>query len=157
MLFRSYRPATNMLIGLWRKDSSVLDYAVPRAKKFVSGKRPQWERAVAAYLLAVYDKNPREAGVQLELLCRGVMRTDFDADSDKVLFVPAHGLYQLAACLWDEELFQQLPMPNHKIFSKEYAIWRNTQKVHPELFAKYPEPMINSILTNPEIEMLKQN
>jgi hypothetical protein len=156
-IFPVYRPATNMLIGLWRKDSSVLDYAVPSAKKFASGKRPQWERAVAAYLLAVYDKNPREAGVQLELLCRGVMRTDFDADSDKALFVPAHGLYQLAACLWDEELFQQLPMPNHKIFSKEYAIWRNTQKVHPELFAKYPEPMINSILTNPEIEMLKQN
>ena len=85
------------------------------------------------------------------------MRTDFDADSDKALFVPAHGLYQLAACLWDKELFQQLLMPNHKIFSKEYAIWRNTQKVHPELFAKYPEPMINHRLTNPEIEMLEKN
>ena len=47
-IFPLYRPATNMLIGLWRKDNSVLDYAVPRAKKFVSGKRPQWERATAA-------------------------------------------------------------------------------------------------------------
>ncbi|MCI8491253.1 MAG: hypothetical protein HFJ04_13610 [Lachnospiraceae bacterium] len=156
-IFPVYRPATDMLIGLWRKDDSILDYAVPRAKKFVSGKRPQWERAAVAYLLAIYDKNPEEAGVQLEHLCKGVMRTDFDADTDKVLFVPAHGLYQLAACLWDKELFQQLLMPNHKIFSKEYAIWRNTQKVHPELFAKYPEPMINHRLTNPEIEMLEKN
>lgn len=39
-IFPAYRPATDMLIGLWRKDNSVLDYAVPRAKKFVSGKRP---------------------------------------------------------------------------------------------------------------------
>jgi hypothetical protein len=48
-------------------------------------------------------------------------------------------------------------MPDHKIFSKEYAVWRNTQKVHPELFAKYPEPMINNVLVNPEIEMSEQN
>jgi len=50
-----------MLIGLWRRDDSVLEYAVPRAKKFVSGKRLQWERATVTYLLAMYDKDPREA------------------------------------------------------------------------------------------------
>jgi hypothetical protein len=33
-------------------------------KKFVSGKGPQWERATIAYLLAMYDKNPKEAGAQ---------------------------------------------------------------------------------------------
>lgn len=156
-IYPTFRPATDMLIGLWRKDGSVLDYAVPRAKKFVSGKRPQWDRATVAYLLAIYDKNPEEAGVQLELLCKGAMRSDFDADTDKLLFVPAHGLYQLAACLWNEKLFRQLPMPNHKIFSKEYAIWRNTQKVHPKLFAEYPEQRINQVLTNPELEMPEQN
>lgn len=37
-IYPTFRPATDMLIGLWRKDGSVLDYAVPRAKKFVSGK-----------------------------------------------------------------------------------------------------------------------
>ncbi|WP_455617391.1 hypothetical protein [Eisenbergiella sp.] len=41
------------------------------------------------------------------------------------------GLYQLAAYTWDKELFQQLPMPNHKSFSKEYAAWRNTQTIQP--------------------------
>ena len=156
-IFPVYRPATNMLIGLWRKDDSVLDYAIPRAKKFVSGKSPQWDRATVAYLLALYDKNPEEAGVQLELVCKGAMRSDFDPETDKVLFVPAHGLYQLAACLWDEALFQQLPMPNHKIFSKEYAIWRNTQKVQPELFVKYPEPRFDQVLINPELETAEQN
>ena len=156
-IYSTYRPATNMLIGLWRKHNSVLDYAVPRAKKFVSGKSPQWDRATVAYLLALYDKNPEEAGVQLELVCKGAMRSDFDPETDKVLFVPAHGLYQLAACLWDEELFRQLPMPNHKIFSKEYAIWRNTQKVQPELFVKYPEPRFDQVLINPELEMEEQN
>ena len=113
-IYPTFRPATDMLIGLWRKDGSVLDYAVPRAKKFVSGKRPQWDRATV-------------------------------------------GLYQLAACLWNEKLFRQLPMPNHKIFSKEYAIWRNTQKVQPKLFAEYPEQRINQVLTNPELEMPEQN
>ena len=156
-IYSTYRPATDMLIGLWRKDNSILEQAVPRAKKFVSGKSPQWDRATVAYLLALYDKKPEEAGVQLELVCKGAMRSDFDPDTDKVLFVSAHGLYQLAAYLWDKELFQQLPMPNHKIFSKEYAIWRNTQEVQPELFVKYPEQRFDQVLINPELEMLKQN
>lgn len=156
-IYPAYRPAVDMLIGLWRKDDRVLEDAVPRARKFASGKRPQWDRATVAYLLAIYDKDPKEAGVQLELLCKGVMRADFDADTDKLLFVPAHGLYQLAACLWDSERFQQLPMPNHKIFSKEYAVWRNSQTAALSLFAEYPEPMINTILTNPEIELFGQN
>ena len=68
-----------------------------------------------------------------------------------MLFVPAHGLYQLAAYLWDAELFHQLPMPNHKSFSKEYAIWRNTDYVPPTLFAEYPEPVNqhNAKITSP--------
>ena len=152
-IYPAYRPATDMLIGLWRRDSSVLDSAVPGAKKFVSGKSPQWDRATVAYLLAVYEKNPEEAGIQLELLCKGAMRSDFDPDTDKVLFVPAHGLYQLAACLWDEALFRQLPMPGHKIFSREYAVWRNTHTVQPALYAEYPDPELNHILTHPELEM----
>lgn len=79
------------------------------------------------------------------------MRSDFDADTDK----PAHGLYRLAARLWNEKRFRQLPIPAHKIFSREYAIWRNTQKVQPALFAEYPKPAINQVLTNPEPEMPK--
>ena len=148
-IFPLYRPATNMLIGLWRKDSGVLEYAVPRAKKFADGKRPQWERATAACLLALHEKNPKEAGMQLEMICKTAMRTDFDS-AYKMLFVPAHGLYQLADYLWDAELFHQLPMPNHKSFSKEYAIWRNTDYVPPTLFAEYPESAINTALTNPD-------
>lgn len=155
-IFPLYKPAVNMLIGLWRQDTGVFDYAVPRANKFVCGKRPQWERAVVAYFLALYNKKPKEAGEQLEIMCKAAMRADFD-DTDKMLLVPAHGLYQLAAYLWDTELFQQLPMPNHKSFSKEYAIWRNTQNVQPALFAKYPEAIINDVLINPDHEMAKQN
>ena len=49
----------NMLIGLWRKDNSVLNYAVPEAKKFISGKRPQWERATVAYYLHCMRKTGR--------------------------------------------------------------------------------------------------
>lgn len=147
-IFPLYRPATNMLIGLWRKNKNVLDYAVSRANKFVGGKRPQWERATTAYLLALYNKNPKEAGIQLEIVCKTAMRADFN-DTEKMLLVFAHGLYQLAAYLWDTELFQQLPMPNHKSFFKEYAIWRNTNNVQPKLFVEYPEPVINAVLINP--------
>ena len=93
-IFPVYRPATDLLIGLWRKDNSVLDYAVPRAKKFVCGKRPQWERATIAYLLAMYDKNPKEAGVQLGLLCKGVMRADFDVDTDEAIEDNDAGAYE---------------------------------------------------------------
>ena len=45
-IYSTYRPATDMLIGLWRRDNGVLDSAVPRAKKFVSGKSPQDRKSV---------------------------------------------------------------------------------------------------------------
>ena len=149
-IFPLYRPATDLLMGLWRGDKDILDETVPKANKFVHGKRPQWERAVIAYLLALYNKKPNEAGIQLEIVCKTAMRADL-GDANKVLFVPAHGLYQLAAYIWDKELFQQLPMPNHKCFSKEYAVWRNTQTIQPTLFVKYPEPIINHVLANPSL------
>ena len=80
------------------------------------------------------------------------MRADFDS-AYKTLFVAAHGLYQLAAYLWDVELFHQLPMPNHKSFSKEYAVWRNTHEVHPVLFTQYPKPAINIALTSGSVSL----
>lgn len=149
-IFPLYKYATNMLIGLWYKDKDVLDNSIQMANKFVNGKRPQWERAIVEYLLRLYDKNPKEAGIQLEIVCKTAMRADISC-AKKILWVPAHGLYQLASYIWDKELFQQLPMPNHKSFSKEYAVWRNTQKVQPALFVKYPESIINDILINPDL------
>lgn len=141
--------ATNMLIGLWRKDKDVLEDSILKANKFVNGKGPQWARAIIAYLLKIYDRNPKDAGIQLEIMCKTAMRADLGG-AYKMLFIPAHGLYQLASYIWDKELFQQLPMPNHKSFSKEYAAWRNTQEIQPTLFVKYPEPIINDILINPQ-------
>lgn len=105
-----------------------------------------------AYLLALYHKNPLEAGVQLETVCKTAMRTDFDV-IEKMLFVPAHGLYQLAACLWDNGLFQQLPMPDHKSFSRAYAVWRNSREVQPALFITYPEPAVNAALISSDMGM----
>ncbi len=153
-IYPLYPPAMNMLMGLWYKDATILKAAVPKAEKFVNGKRPQWDRAVMSYLLSLYAGNPKEAGNNLETVCKSVMKSDFDS-ADRTLFVSAHGLYQLAAYIWDKELFEQLSMPEHKVFSKEYAVWRNTEIVQPKLFAVYPEPMINSILVTPNIREKK--
>lgn len=150
-IFSLYKPATNMLIGLWYHDEDVLKDTIPKAKKFVNGKRPQWERAIVAYLLALYEKNPKEAQEQLQRLCKTAMRSDI---ADKILFVPAHGLYQLASYVWNQELFHQLAMPDHKSFSKEYAIWRNTQSIQPKLFITYPDSKINQMLIDPSDEII---
>lgn len=53
-----------------------------------------------------------------------------------------------------QELFHQLAMPDHRSFSKEYAIWRNTQNTQPKLFVTNPDSKINQMLIDPSDEMI---
>lgn len=136
-----------LLAGIWYQDHALLDYAVPRAEKFVTGKWPKWEAAAIAYLLALQAHDVAKAGEYLENACK-VLHTDFTF-VEKKLFIYGHGLYRLAARVLDEDEFQKLPMPEYKTFSKEYAMWRSSHSELPQLYIPFPEPaaFLNDLLT----------
>lgn len=133
------------------KDEVMLTQALSKAEKFVTTKKPQWERATVAYLLALHNKDVAEAQTQLQEVCRSYMRSDM-SPAKKMLCVEAHGLYCLAYYLLPKEQYQQLQMPDYKNFSIEYASWR---REHPEpelhLYFEYPASMelVNQIYLAP--------
>lgn len=45
-------------------------------------------------------------------------------------------------------------MPDYRSFSKEYAIWGNTQNTQPKLFVTYPDSKINQMLIDPSDEII---
>ena len=163
-----YVVASNLLISLWYnretyhlsstlrvgdrdKDEAMLTQALSKAEKFVTTKKPQWERATVAYLLALHNKDVAEAQTQLQEVCKSYMRIDV-SPAKKMLCVEAHGLYCLAYYLLPKEQYQQLQMPDYKNFSIEYASWR---REHPEpelhLYFEYPASMelVNQIYLAP--------
>lgn len=142
-----YLAAGNLFMALWYRKNGMdekeelLKKALPKAEKFITTKKPQWERAATAYLLALYHEDMEEAQNQLQMVCKSYMRSDM-APVKKILCVEAHGLYCLAQYLLPKEMVQQINMPEYKNFSKEYAKWRVE---HPEpdlgLYFAYPAPM----------------
>ena len=142
-----HRVGEILLAGIWYQDSTLLDYAVPKAEKFVGGKWPKWEIATISYLLALQVHDVAKASEHLENACK-ILHTDL-TDVDKKIFASAHGLYRLAARVLDEEEFQKLSMPKYKTFSKEYAEWRNSNSEPPQLCIPFPEPVsfLNDLLT----------
>lgn len=142
-----HRVGELLLAGIWYQDSILLDYAVPKAEKFVGGKRPKWEIATISYLLALQEHDVAKASEHLENACK-VLHTDL-TDIDKKIFVSAHGLYRLAARVLDEEEFQKLSMPKYKTFCKEYAKWCNSNTEPPQLCTPFPESVsfLNDLLT----------
>lgn len=152
-----YVIAGNLFLALWYKWNGVdsnellLKKALPKAEKFIISKKPQWERAVTAYLLALCKEDMTEAGNRLQEVCNAYMRSDM-APVKKLLCVEVHGLYCLAFYILPKEQYQQIVMPEHKNFSKTYAAWRmEHQKPELELYFKYPETMelVNRIYLAP--------
>lgn len=123
-----------------------MDYAIPKAEKFVVGKWPKWEVATIAYLLALQKHDMIKASVYLENACK-ILHTDLTS-VDKKIFVFAHGLYWLAARVLDRDEFLKISMPEYKTFSKEYAEWRNSSSEPMQLYIPFPEPVdfLNTLL-----------
>ncbi len=146
-IYPLYKVGDIMLAGLWYQNTALLSAALPKAKKYIAGKWPKWERAAIAYLLALYEHDIAAAGEYLENACK-IMHTDLN-DNDKKVFSVAHGLYQLAEKVLGKEEFQKLSMPEYKTFSRDYAKWRNTCFDSPQLYIHFPEPVsfINDLLT----------
>lgn len=146
----------NLLMGLWYKDETFLEKTLPTAQKFVLSQKPQWEKAVIAYMISLYYGDVNAARIHLQKVCELYKQQNKDKFK-KQLCIEAHGLYCLARCILLPEQFRQIRMPVYKNFSNDYALWR-IRHFQPELnlYFEYPSPMelINKIYMTPIVKSI---
>lgn len=124
-----YIHATNMFMGIWYHDEDMIVKALPKAEKFVSSKKPQWERAVISFLCNLYKNDIPAMEADLQLVCDSYGRQSI-AQPMKKLCVNAYGLLILAYMIYPD--LNDIKLPENKNFSKEYAKWRLDNR-HPQL------------------------
>lgn len=146
-----YVCASNLLIGMWYDDSKILEKAIPKAEKFISGKKPLWERAVVSYLYNLHKRDAHAMEHDLQAVCDGYAKMVI-APEKKRLCVNAYGLLMLSKFVWPEQKLQDFRLPEHNNFNKNFALWRiENQSPKLDLYHHYPTPMeeINEILIAP--------
>lgn len=150
--------AAHVLIGLWYKDEAVLEWAVPEAERFLERKKStQLEKGMVSFLLDLVSGDMDKGGADLLAVCKGYPRDKKYVLGSRPFCTFAHGLYCLAQLLLPEDKFRALPMPEHKTFLPEFALWR---REHPEpdrsLWFRYPEDMalLNGIYAAPPARLV---
>lgn len=116
-----YIHAVNMFMGIWYGDDALIKKALPKAEKFVTSKKSQWERAVVSYLCNLYKRDVPAMESDLQLICDSYGKQSIDK-SKKLLCVNAYGLMMLAYLVYPD--LKDMKLPENKNFSKEYAKWR---------------------------------
>lgn len=142
--FNPFFPAAaHVLIGLWYKDGTVLEWAVPDAERFLEQKRIKLlEKGIVSFLLDLVSGDMAKGSEDLLTVCKGYTREKMPVLGVRPFCALAHGLYCLAKLLLPDDTFQSLKMPEHKNFLLDFALWRRESST-PELslWFHYPEGM----------------
>ncbi|WP_169777076.1 hypothetical protein [Campylobacter mucosalis] len=139
-----YLAFCNLFMGLWYKDEKILDYAVPKAVKFMGSKKPLWERSAVRFLLGIYEKDAEILSESFKEICAGILRIDIN-EYDKIAAV--HGFYAMALHFG----FDDFTLPDYKNFSADFAKWqRQNLSYKPKLYFKFQGELelLNTILTH---------
>lgn len=116
------------------------DKVIQKAEKFVSTKKPLWERAVVSCLLGIIEKDANRISESLQNVCDGFARTDV-AKFRKIQCQNAYGLLAIAKNNLPEEIFNQIVFPENKNFSLGYAKWFLTGNYSNELYVNFEGPL----------------
>lgn len=135
--------AAHVLIGLWYKDKTVLEWAVPEAEQFLNRKKSTMlEKGIVSFLLDLVSGDMNKGSEDLLAVCKGLPKDKKYVLGARPFCTYAHGLYCLAQLLLPADTFQALKMPGYKNFLPEFALWR---REHPSpdlsLWFCYPEGM----------------
>lgn len=125
---------------------------IRRAEKFLSAKRPLWERSVVGFLLCFLRRDTAGMTDHLQSACASYGQLKTAAKYQKLQCLNAYGLVVLAKMLLPQEAFSELRPPEAPNFSGAYLSWRLTQAELPlEPCFTYPEPytLANRILAQP--------
>lgn len=147
--------ATNLLLCLLYNKNGENPYkqdkVIEKAEKFITSKKPLWERAVVACVLNIMEGDVKGFSENLQNVCDGYGKQSI-AKYMKMQCQSAYGLVALAKNVWSQDEFKEVVLPDNKNFSKEYIQWFLIQeKISDDLFLTYETPLeeVNCILKKP--------
>lgn len=153
--FPMYVHAVNLLLCLLynREGHEIYEQEkiVEKAEKFLTTKKPLWERSVVACILAILQKDTAGFSENLQKVCDGYGKIRC-AEYLKVQCQNAYGLIALAKHVWTEEEFRNVKYPECRNFHKGYIDWFLSQKeLSNDLCFAYKDSMeeLNDILKMP--------
>lgn len=152
--YPAYVNATNLLLCiLYNKDEKRLydqTKVEEKAEKFISSKKPVWDRAVVGALLGILKHDTNMASENLQALCEATMRMNL-IKYKKVQCITAYGVTALAYHNLTEEEFGNIKLPEYKNYSKGYIRWFLAGNWQAELCIPYDAPFdeVNAILKMP--------
>ena len=153
--YAMYVNGINILLCLLYNNEENAAYAkekvTSKADKFISSKKPMWERSVISCLLAIIDHDVYRLSENFQYVCDSYSKMNI-ASYMKIQCQNAYGLLVLAKHFLSEEEFNTVILPEHKNFSKDYIEWLFHQKeLSDELCIKYEAPLekVNDILKKP--------
>ena len=122
---------TNIVMGLWYKNDTILTKGLESARKLQSQKTiPKLDKTLGRYMISLADNDAENASITLDEFCRDVNRDNegtYNKPNGKAPYMDfvcpfAHGLYNLAHYVLDEATFSQIRRPA-KRFDTEYSEW----------------------------------
>lgn len=150
--------AAHVMIGLWYKDTAVLEWAVPEAEKFLERKKSTLlEKAMVSFLLDLSQGDMVKGSEDLLAVCKGYPKDQKCVLGKRPFCTLAHGLYCLAQDLLPADVFQNLQLPKYKNFLSEFALWRREHTVpNLSLWFHYPEDLalLNAIYEAPPAKLV---
>ena len=141
----------NLLYALYYQDEDRLSESIILAQQFLEKKkRTGMEEFSVRYFINLARKDAVALSESLQNLCLAYQRRGYPYEKiDKCFADEIHGLYRLVRFL-DHSLFEEVSMPSHKTFLKEFEEWQvQNQFPKGQQFYTYPQDMAdaNRILT----------
>ena len=141
----------NLLYALYYQDEERLSESLSLAQHFLEKKkRTGMEEFSVRYFINLARKDAVALSESLQNLCQAYQRRGYPYEKiDKCFANEIHGLYRLVR-FFDHSLFEEISMPSHKTFLKEFEEWQvQNQFPQGQQFYTYPQDMAdaNRILT----------
>lgn len=122
------RPSCNIIMGLIYNNDEWLKEAQLQGEKFCAAKSSaKYDVLAVKYLLALSNRNIPETSVLLQEIANNYKKTtwlfNFKSEFLKFFGVYVHGLYYLAHFVLSTDEFNQLTVPEHTVFWKDFDMY----------------------------------
>ncbi len=138
----------NLLKVMFFNQEEFAATALEKADKFLKKKITTFEEYFVRSFIAIYQRDIGGINSSLQELCKAYQRQGYPVSKlDKCFAEEIHGLYRFIKII-DEAFFNEVAMPNHDCFFKEFEIWQKENNYPKgEIFYEYPNEMnyINKI------------
>lgn len=138
----------NLLSSLYYKNDEKLQEAITIAEKFLSKKKLSGiAENYVHFFIFLAKKDAESLSACLQKICEAYQKQGYPIEKIDKCFAPeVHGFYRLIR-FFDESLFEEVKMPEHKCFIKEFEEWQKENNFPKgRQFYRYQETLDNANL-----------